>query len=627
MASLLTSGKFHGFTNAGAPLAAGLLYTYAAGTTTPLATYTTQAGNVENANPVVLDSSGRASVWLGTSSYRLILKTSTGTTIWDVDNVSSPATAGDLSASSGASLIGFIQSGTGAVATTVQVKARQAFSVFDFMTSAQIADVQAGSLGVDVTAPINAATAAAFALSLGTIALPYDNIRKGGTTVHFPPGAYKTTGQINLYDGVVLKGAGRFSTVISSSYDGPIIRNVLTNYDAFGMGVQDMHIQGDRTKTSQDGIALLREWQGHYSNVSIRGCGRYGLYLLQCIGGTFTDMEVLECVGHNVYLRDGQNSWADTTANNLPTNTIVFNNIHSYGSDGAGIYFGQAGTGAIGSVNGVSFLGGSAEYNYKSSQGGGNTGYSIEVRANSTVPCEFINFWIEGGCQAHIYLNKANTDVRFHNLHHFGNGASGNVDRAAIVVAGTLHLYNPFGHGDAYKTISGSKAPFRLTKATASMRVLNAQGSTITDGKFVEDETYAATALYSNLRMANFGSDYGLRQLTTPSSDVGDEWYTEGEANPWLRTVGAKQLQFGSGSATPDAAIERKAANVLGMATGDSFQVGGTSGETLKYNAGTANASVATTMGSVGPTGSTAGNPLGWLRVNVAGTDRFVPYW
>lgn len=41
----------------------------------------------------------------------------------------------------------------------------------------------------------------------------------------------------------------------------------------------------------------------------------------------------------------------------------------------------------------------------------------------------------------------------------------------------------------------------------------------------------------------------------------------------------------------------------------------------------TANAAVATTLGSVGPTGSTAGNPQGWMRVSVAGTDRYIPFW
>ena len=86
MASLFTSGRYQGFDGA-VPAAGGLLYTYAAGTTTLLATYTTQAGNVPNANPVVLDASGRAPVRLGASSYRMVLKSSLGVTISDDDNI------------------------------------------------------------------------------------------------------------------------------------------------------------------------------------------------------------------------------------------------------------------------------------------------------------------------------------------------------------------------------------------------------------------------------------------------------------------------------------------------------------------------------------------------------------
>jgi hypothetical protein len=40
-----------------------------------------------------------------------------------------------------------------------------------------------------------------------------------------------------------------------------------------------------------------------------------------------------------------------------------------------------------------------------------------------------------------------------------------------------------------------------------------------------------------------------------------------------------------------------------------------------------ANGAVATTLGSVGPTGANAGNPLGWTRIYVAGTARYQPYW
>jgi len=72
----------------GAPLAGGKLYTYEAGTTTSLATYTTYAGNIANANPVILDSAGRASVWLAAGMYKFVLKDSTDVLSYTTDNIS-----------------------------------------------------------------------------------------------------------------------------------------------------------------------------------------------------------------------------------------------------------------------------------------------------------------------------------------------------------------------------------------------------------------------------------------------------------------------------------------------------------------------------------------------------------
>ena len=65
--------------------------------------------------------------------------------------------ASDVAASSGSSLVGYLPAGTGAVATTVQTKLRESVSVFDFMTAAQIADVQANTALLDVTAAMQAA--------------------------------------------------------------------------------------------------------------------------------------------------------------------------------------------------------------------------------------------------------------------------------------------------------------------------------------------------------------------------------------------------------------------------------------------------------------------------------------
>ena len=88
--SPLAGAGWQFFDDNGDPLTGGLLYTYAAGTTTPLTSYTDSTGATANANPIVLDSAGRVSgeVWLTTgSSYKLVLKTSAGVTIWTNDNI------------------------------------------------------------------------------------------------------------------------------------------------------------------------------------------------------------------------------------------------------------------------------------------------------------------------------------------------------------------------------------------------------------------------------------------------------------------------------------------------------------------------------------------------------------
>lgn len=87
----LSSPKFRAFTASGQPLAGGKLYAYAAGTSTPLATYTTRAGTVANPSPVVLDANGEADVWLTPSTlYKFELRSSTEVVQWTVDNFPAP---------------------------------------------------------------------------------------------------------------------------------------------------------------------------------------------------------------------------------------------------------------------------------------------------------------------------------------------------------------------------------------------------------------------------------------------------------------------------------------------------------------------------------------------------------
>ena len=79
------------FDNNGLPLAGGFVYTYAAGTSTPLATYTDETGLTPNTNPIVLNSAGQAPIWIGNSSYKFVLEDSLNNVIETVDNVLSIA--------------------------------------------------------------------------------------------------------------------------------------------------------------------------------------------------------------------------------------------------------------------------------------------------------------------------------------------------------------------------------------------------------------------------------------------------------------------------------------------------------------------------------------------------------
>ena len=93
MASLSPTPKLQFFGSDGLPLVGGKLYTYAAGTTTPLASYTDHTGVTANTNPVILDSNGEADVWLpDTTSYKYVLKDADDATLYTVDYISVPVT-------------------------------------------------------------------------------------------------------------------------------------------------------------------------------------------------------------------------------------------------------------------------------------------------------------------------------------------------------------------------------------------------------------------------------------------------------------------------------------------------------------------------------------------------------
>lgn len=175
------------FTNAGVPMAGGLLYTYAAGTTTPLVTYTDSTGLVANTNPVILDSRGEASIWLGGVGYKFKLATPANVDVWTQDNIAPGSSA----------YMTYTPAGTGAVTTTVQAKLRESVSVKDF-----------GAVGDGVTDDT-------VAIQLAFISAAAFTPKK---TVYFPAGIYVINPSTTIdATGCSIDGDGQNVSIIKPS--------------------------------------------------------------------------------------------------------------------------------------------------------------------------------------------------------------------------------------------------------------------------------------------------------------------------------------------------------------------------------------------------------------------------
>jgi hypothetical protein len=235
------------FDNNGVPLSGGKLYTYIAGTTTPQTTYTSSAGTVAHANPIVLDSAGRVSgsseVWLSVgASYKFVLKTSNDVLIgtWDnifgngdptfnqyTPNVASLLAPGPLTVKSaldqitneetGSSVVGFMTAGAGAIPLTVEEKLSQMVSVADF-----------GATGDGSTDDYQAFVDALTAASGGAVFVPNPSV------------SYRIgTGKITVPANTQLVGAARHRTQLNHAYNGVMFE--LSD----GAGLQNLWLVGD----------------------------------------------------------------------------------------------------------------------------------------------------------------------------------------------------------------------------------------------------------------------------------------------------------------------------------------------------------------------------------------------
>ena len=172
----------------GTPLENGLIYIGQVNQdprANPVVVYTDFARTIPIAQPI-RTLNGRPAfqgapinLYIAEAEYSIAIQNRFGTPIVSAPDGSAFVTSRELAASGGSDLVGFIQSGTGAVARTVQDKLRESVSVKDF-----------GAVGdgvTDDTAAIQAALGVVAAYDNGgTVVLPIGTYNCGSTKITVP---------------------------------------------------------------------------------------------------------------------------------------------------------------------------------------------------------------------------------------------------------------------------------------------------------------------------------------------------------------------------------------------------------------------------------------------------------
>lgn len=289
------------FDSNGNPLAGGKLYTYAAGTTTPLATYTTSVGNVAHTNPIILDSAGRVpggQIWLtdGSVDYKFLLETSFSVLVGTFDNIPSTpnVSASDIAvvastynagttvqaqltnvgSTTGATNVGYLPAGAGAVARTVEEKLLEIVSGNDF-----------DLLPANISTAINKAILHVATLGGGLVTLPY-GVYTALNTIIVPSNVTLDLGN-SLITG---PGVGSATDLFQSGYyyGGAVLANIGTPLNT--RAVSKMQIRNAQLINCGKALNVYNCIDlCEFSNIRFQNC-TYAVYSDNCFYARFINL-------------------------------------------------------------------------------------------------------------------------------------------------------------------------------------------------------------------------------------------------------------------------------------------------------------------------------------------------
>lgn len=263
LVSLSPDAVQHFTDNNGNPLSGGLLFTYAAGTMTKLATYTDATGATPNTNPIILNSRGEAGVWLQQGTpYKFILSPAGDTDppsnpIWTVDSIlTSP---GQLAASTSVTV-----PGQGTLALTAAQLNYSLIKLQGTLTGALTVTIPSGTSGEWT---FFNQTSGGFAITVQTTAAAVSGTSSGGNIASTLNDTTKswTTNQFSSGSVTITAGTGNGQT-----------RAVLTN-SATQLVVQPWSTTPDATSAYTVGFSSVTIPQGQPQTLASDGSGIYAV--------------------------------------------------------------------------------------------------------------------------------------------------------------------------------------------------------------------------------------------------------------------------------------------------------------------------------------------------------------